>query len=106
MIRLLLIVPFVGLLGGCAPQHTAVVHDDTVTLTLRAPKAATVRFASSIDRFAVHHAARNREGTWLVSGLPNIEFQYFYLVDGQVMVPDCRFKVSDDFGSVNCRNLP
>jgi len=95
-----------GLLWGCAPRHEVRVEAETVTLVLRAPEAADVQFAASINQFAALPAKRDRHGVWVVAGLANAEFQYFYLVDGLVVLPDCRIKVSDDFGSVNCRHLP
>jgi hypothetical protein len=97
-----------GLLSGCAslPQHEARIEAGTVTLVLRAPDAANVQLAASINQFAPLPARREQDGVWVVRGLANVDFQYFYLVDGLVALPDCRIKVSDDFGSVNCRHLP
>ena len=94
------------LLGGCAPRHHATLQDGTLTLHLRAPEAATVQFASSLDDYALHQATRQADGSWTVAGLPNREFQYFYLVDGTPRTPDCRFRQHDDFGTSNCRYLP
>jgi len=91
---------------GCAARHQATVQADTVVLSLHAPQAARVQFASSEDRYAVHEARRNPDGVWIVAGLPNREFQYFYLVDGKMFIPDCRFRQHDDFGTSNCRYLP
>jgi len=97
-----------GLLSGCAslPQHEARIEAGTVTLVLRAPHAANVQLISSGNQFAPLPARREQDGAWVVGGLANADFQYFYLVDGLVELPDCRIKVSDDFGSVNCRHLP
>lgn len=93
-------------LQGCAPRHQITVHGDTVILVLHAPQAQQVQFACSEDRYNVREALRKPEGTWLVTGLPNREFQYFYLVDGKMFIPDCRFQQLDDFGTSNCRYLP
>ena len=30
------------------------------------------------------------------------DFRYFYLVDGKVLIPDCRMVEQDDFGGANC----
>lgn len=106
MIRTLLVVAILGLAGGCAPRHTVMIVDKSVTLVLQAPNALLVQFASSIDRFKLHLATKDAQGNWAVTGLGNREFQYFYLVDGQVFLPDCRYRQADDFGSVNCRYLP
>ena len=34
------------------------------------------------------------------------EFSYFYIVDGVVHVPECKFYEKDDFGSYNCVYVP
>ena len=106
MIRTLLVVAIFGLAGGCAPRHTVMIVDQSVTLVLQAPDASVVQFASSIDRFKLHPVTKDAQGNWAVAGLGNQEFQYFYLVDGQVLLPDCRYRQADDFGAANCRYLP
>jgi hypothetical protein len=93
-------------LAGCAPRHTVVMQGNTVVLVLTAPESSQVGFASSLDQFTVHQALKAGPDQWIVKGLPNREFQYFYVVDGKVLLPECRYTVSDDFGSVNCRHLP
>ena len=106
MIRTLLVVTIFGLAGGCAPRHTVMVWDQSVTLVLQAPGASVVLFASSVDRFKLHPVTKDTQGNWVVAGLGDQEFQYFYLVDGQVFLPDCRYRQEDDFGAANCRYLP
>lgn len=93
-------------LQGCVPQHYTTIHANTVNLYLQAPQATNVQFASSEDRYALREAIRNQDGTWMINGLANREFQYFYLVDGKLLLPDCRFRQNDDFGTANCRYLP
>lgn len=95
-----------GLLGCTARTHYVTIEAQTVTLYLQAPQASRVQFASSIDTFVLHEATRSNDGSWWVAGLGNREFRYFYLVDGKVFLPDCRFREADDFGSANCRYLP
>jgi len=97
-----------GLLSGCAslPQHEARIEAETVTLVLRAPHAVNVQLVASSNQFAPAPARRDQDGVWVVRGLANADFQYFYLVDGLVALPDCRIKVSDDFSAMNCRHLP
>lgn len=92
--------------AGCTPQHTVVLQRNTVVISLHDHEAEQVSFASSLDQFTVHRAWKAEHGQWVVAGLPNREFQYFFLVDGKVLVPECRFKVNDDFGTVNCRYFP
>lgn len=93
-------------IAGCTPQHTLVLERNTVVIGLHDHEADQVSFASSLDQFAVHRARKAEHGQWVVAGLPNREFQYFFLVDGRVLIPECRFKVKDDFGAVNCRYFP
>jgi len=106
MIRRLALVFLAGALQGCVPQHSVTIHAETVTLALQAPKATSVQFASSADQYALHTATSNGDGIWFINGLANREFQYFYLVDGKLFIPDCRFRQNDDFGTTNCRYLP
>lgn len=106
MIRVIAAVFLVCGLFGCSTSHYVTIHADTVTLCLQVPEASRVQFAASTDTFALHEAVRDNDGCWLIKGLKNSEFRYFYLVDGKVFVPDCRFTEADDFGSVNCRYLP
>jgi hypothetical protein len=35
-----------------------------------------------------------------------MQFSYFYLVDGEVFLPECTLTESDDFGSRNCVYAP
>lgn len=106
MIRLLFPLLLACSAWGCTRQHYVIIEAETLTLYLQAPQAATVRFASSVDQFALHAAVRKGDGSWVISGLANKEFQYFYLVDGKVVLPECRFQQNDDFGTANCRYLP
>ena len=106
MSRWLAIIFLVACLQGCAPLHYVTIKADTVTLYLQAPQAMRVQFASSADHYTRHEAIRDRNGSWSVNGPKNQEFQYFYLIDGQFFIPDCRFRQSDDFGTTNCRHLP
>lgn len=106
MSRLIAMGLVIGCLQGCAPQHLTIVQADTVTLLLNAPQAKQVQFASSIDHFTAHDATKNPEGHWVVTELANQEFQYFYIVDGSLFIPECRFRQNDDFGTTNCRYLP
>lgn len=106
MIRTLIVLTMLGLAGGCAPRHTVIILDKSVTLVLQAPEALVVQFASSADQYSLRPAKKDTQGNWVVAGLGNQEFQYFYLVDGKVFLPDCRYRQADDFGAANCRYLP
>jgi hypothetical protein len=77
-----------------------------VTLYLNAPDARSVVFLSSRDNYLGHALDRDADGLWVKKGLADEEFRYFYLVDGNVLIPDCRYREADDFGQVNCIHLP
>lgn len=93
-------------LVGCAPHHFVARHARGVTVYLDAPEATEVAFASSADSFRLHPTQKNSEGLWLTTILNDREFRYFYIVDGRVYVPDCRYREKDDFGATNCIYQP
>ncbi len=94
-------------LAGCAAStHYHVRQSDRVTFYLQAPGARGVVFASSLDAFNPHLASKVDGSRWVVSVAADSEFRYFYLVDGVVYVPECRYYEYDDFGSRNCLYLP
>ena len=93
-------------LAGCSHHHYSGLSGDEVKLFLEFPAAETVLFASSADDFQVRPAHRDRGGRWLVEGLKNEEFAYFYVVDGELFVPECRYSQQDDFGTTNCIYQP
>jgi hypothetical protein len=108
MIRFLrlLSVILLLLLPGCAPRHVMVKEAGGVTLYLDVPKAEEVLFASSANSFQLQSTRKNPAGLWLTNTLADREFHYFYVVDGRVYVPDCRYREKDDFGATNCIYQP
>ncbi len=108
MIRFLrlLSVILLLLLPSCAPRHVMVKEAGGVTLYLDVPKAEEVLFASSADSFQLQSTRKNPAGLWLTNTLTDREFHYFYVVDGRVYVPDCRYREKDDFGATNCIYQP
>nr|WP_320013059.1 hypothetical protein [uncultured Desulfobulbus sp.] len=94
------------LIAGCTPKHTVVVEKNTVIITVHMHQVDEVAFASSLDQYRRHLAQQGTHGQWSIGGLPNQEFKYFFIVDGSVMIPECRYTVQDDFGSMSCRHLP
>jgi hypothetical protein len=105
MIRCLSVIVLL-LLAGCAPRHLIVKQASGVTLYLDAAKAEEVLFASSADSFRLHPTKKNSDGLWLTNTIDDREFHYFYVVDGRVFVPDCRYREKDDFGATNCVYQP
>jgi hypothetical protein len=93
------------LLTACATHYWRVENQETL-LFLRAPRAREVLFASSLDQFAWRRARRTGEQLWQVAIPRDIPQTYVYRVDGELFVPDCRFKEQDDFGSENCLYIP
>ena len=94
-------------LAGCAAAtHYHERQSDRVIFYLKAPGARGVAFASSLDDFSPLPASKVDGSRWAVSVAANNEFKYFYIVDGAVYVPDCRFYEQDDFGSRNCVYMP
>ena len=102
---LLLTVAALGL-EGCAATHYYERQSDRVTFYLRAPGAQQVAFAYSLDEYNPHPAGKAGDSRWKVSVTAGSEFRYFYIVDGAVCVPDCKFYEKDDFGSRNCVYVP
>ncbi len=90
---------------GCASHYLRYTHKE-VKIYLRHRGGKEVQFASSLDGYRLHAARRVGPATWMVSLPSQAEFTYFYLVDGRMYVPPCRFKQSDDFGSLNCVFMP
>lgn len=90
---------------GCE-SHYYKVSKGMLSLYLKTQNAGSVELLSSIDSYSPHLAKKIDTETWEVT-LPHTSgFTYFYLVDGEVYVPPCRFKETDDFGSENCLFIP
>lgn len=102
----LLVIAIFFLPIGCASRHYYTVEKDAVRICLREPDAKAVYFASSLDGFEPVKAKKNGDETWEVTVPKDVEFRYFYIVDGVVYVPLCTFKEHDDFGSENCIYVP
>jgi hypothetical protein len=80
---------------GCAHHYYRVKGD-----------AIAVAFASSLDGYQLHRAEKHDSSTWKVTVPAYREFTYFYIVDGALFLPSCRFKEKDDFGATNCIYIP
>jgi 1,4-alpha-glucan branching enzyme len=89
------------LISGCTGQFYR-VKDRQVTFYLELPAAKQVYFAYSLDEFRLHKVQKNQAGTWEISIPADIEFRYFFMVDGAVHLPECDIREADDFGSENC----
>jgi hypothetical protein len=90
---------------GCA-HHYYRVKGGAVELYLKRPDAITVAFASSLDGYQLHQAEKRDSSTWKVTVPAYREFSYFYVVDGALLLPSCKFKEKDDFGAINCIYVP
>ncbi len=88
-------------LTGCS-EHFYHIEGDTLHLYLRQTEAKDVFFASSEDGYERHPAVKIDHNTWEITLSPATEFKYFYIVDGSVFLPACKFTERDDFGSEIC----
>jgi hypothetical protein len=86
---------------GCASHYIRQDNGHT-DFYLRLPEAHAVALATSLDGFARRPARRASADIWVVSVATAREFSYFYLVDGKVLIPECRMIEQDDFGGTNC----
>jgi hypothetical protein len=102
---LLSILAAVFFLAGCA-AHYSREENGRVHLYLKDGRAREVQFASSRDGFVLHPAEKADAKTWKATVPMGGEFQYFYVVDGRVRLPDCPYREEDDFGSHNCLYKP
>ncbi|RJQ53739.1 MAG: hypothetical protein C4530_17700 [Desulfobacteraceae bacterium] len=90
---------------GCA-AHSLQEKENAVYLYLKKPDAESVFFLHSGDGYRFHAATRIDGRTWEVKVPSEGGFKYFYIVDGEPFVPDCRYQELDDFGSANCIYAP
>lgn len=86
---------------GCA-AHYYKTEGNYLYLYLKKPEANSVYFLCSLDGFKFHKANKVGDNMWEVKVPHQIEFRYFYIIDGEPFVPDCKYKEADDFGSSNC----
>ena len=90
---------------GCAVQQYKVI-DQELHIYLKDNDAEKVYLHTSLDGYAPREALKDESGLW-VSVLPaDTEFKYFYIIDGEMFIPECSMKENDDFGSVNCVYIP
>ena len=97
---------FIMLGISCQAAHFYAVKHDTVIFTLNLPGAENVYFAHSLDHYNPHRAKAGKDGRWEFAITTNSEFRYFFMVDGSVYLPECKFRETDDFGSENCIFVP
>lgn len=106
MKSLMLIILLLIALSGCASRHYVEQKSSSLVFSLRLPEATRVQFSSSTDNFVLHDTVKNKSGMWQITVTPGVELKYFYIVDGSVYLPECRFKETDDFGAENCLYQP
>lgn len=88
-------------ISACAASHFYRIQEQEVTLVLRWPEARSVMLATSLDGFFLRPATPVSDA-WEMTVPAGKSFRYFYQVDGKIVVPDCKMKETDDFGSENC----
>lgn len=90
---------------GCS-THYYKMENNTLRVYLRNTDAREVLFSDSLHGFRPRKARKTDGETWEIDMPGNTEFRYYYLVDGDVFLPPCKFRESDDFGSENCIFVP
>ena len=90
---------------GCA-SHYYKIKGNTVHLYLKRTDVKVIYFSSSLDGYELHKAQRIGGKTWKVEVPADVEFRYFYVINGVVYLPSCKFREKDDFGSENCIYIP
>jgi hypothetical protein len=91
---------------GCATHHYYDVKNEELHIYLKKPETKEVYLLCSLDEYKPRPAINTGSGVW-ESVLPSdMEFNYFFLVDGEVFIPACEMKEKDDFGSENCVYIP
>ncbi len=91
--------------AGCTVQHYEIKNQE-LHLYVQEPKAGEVYFFCSLDEYKPHKIRENDSGTWEAVLPSNIEFKYFFTVDGKLYIPECKLREKDDFGSENCIYIP
>jgi len=105
MKNLFAVLLLTGMLFGCA-HHYYLYEDSNVMIYLKAPDATSVYFAASLDGFELHPARKIDRKTWVFSLPYDRQFSYFYVIDGAVFIPECKYRENDDFGGANCVFIP
>ncbi|MBN1906456.1 MAG: hypothetical protein JW927_15305 [Deltaproteobacteria bacterium] len=90
---------------GCAVQQYKVI-DQKLHIYLKDNDAEKVYLHSSLDEYAPRAVQKEESGLWVAVLPADAEFKYFYVIDGEVFIPECSMKEKDDFGSVNCVYIP
>ena len=100
------LVILIFLLAACTSNHEYIAKDSKLYLRLKKPEAKLVQFASSLDGFKLQKAEKLGSSAWQTIMPAEIEFSYFYIIDGFLYIPECKFKERDDFGMDNCLYIP
>ena len=90
---------------GCTSHYIA-PQNDRVVLYLKQGGAEQVFLACSVDGYVQRPAHRTARNLWEAAVHTSGEFRYFYIIDGRVYVPPCRFMETDDWGGKNCIYVP
>ena len=96
---------FLFFTAGCTVQHYEVVNQE-LHIYFKNKDAEKVYLLTSLDEFIPHEVRPTDSGNWEAVLPSDMEFRYFYLVDGNLFLPDCEMKEKDDFGSENCIYIP
>ena len=100
----LTVIIMLGISGKAAHYYS--IENGMVIFYLNLTGAQNVYFAHSLDNYIPHRVKAGKDGRWEFRTIANLEFSYFYIVDGNVYLPKCQFLETDDFGSKNCIFVP
>lgn len=104
-IFLLVLSIFMFCTAGCAVQQYKIVNQE-LHIYLKNKEAEEVYLHTSIDEYAPREISKDESGLWVATLPADAEFKYFYVIDGEVFIPECSMKEKDDFGSMNCVYIP
>ncbi len=74
-----------AMFSGCS-THFYKVEGDGVALYLKNPDAVTTTFRCSLDGYTAHKLEKER-GAWVMNLPTEKPFRYFYVVDGELFIP-------------------
>ncbi len=106
LLRAFLVVALLALWGCATHYHYYDQRGGSVIVYLKHEDAREVYFLSSLDRFQPRPARRIKDDVWVNRVAAGVEFRYFYLIDNEVFLPECKYKENDDFGAANCIFAP
>ena len=79
--------------------------ENHIRLTVNAPGARSVDWLSSTNRYKPIPMQPVPSGSWEITVPANQDFEYFFQVDGKILVTNCRWILPDDWGGTQCLHI-